>query len=147
MPIRAGVCLYGQAYADTGRYMSIRASVSSLQMQESISTQAAGRLYAVRFFVRRPAGDRQVHRPGWSADCWGSEVSCLRMPPAQVNAEIDDESGCADDPCDGKSQEFHVDCVIQRDYEQTPDRPQDTDTEKGDQGRNDGIAHAAESAE
>ena len=50
MPIRAGVCLYGQAYADTGRYMSIRASVSALQMQESISIRAAGRLYAVRFF-------------------------------------------------------------------------------------------------
>jgi len=37
-------------FADTGRYMSIRASVSSLQMQESISIRAAGRLYAVRFF-------------------------------------------------------------------------------------------------
>lgn len=69
------------------------------------------------------------------------------MPLPQVYAEINDEGGCADDPCDGKSQKDHVDCVMQRYYEQTPDRPQDTDTEKGDQGRNDGIAHAAESAE
>jgi hypothetical protein len=64
-----------------------------------------------------------------------------------VNAEIDDESGCADDPCDGKSQEYHVDCVVQGDNEQPPDRPQDTDAEKGDEGGNDGITHAAESTE
>ena len=50
MSIRAGLCRYGQVYVNKGRYMSIRASVSSLQMQESISIRAAGRLYAVRFF-------------------------------------------------------------------------------------------------